>query len=53
MGTKNVLFVDLSQLRDFMPTLVKNAHVYSRLLFTEKKKNTRKKGGGGLGLLSG
>ena len=37
-----------------MLTLVKNAHVYSRLLFT-KKKSTRKGGGGGggLGPLSG
>ena len=39
-------FVDLSQLQDFIPTLVKNAHVNSRLLFT-KKKSTGKKGGGG------
>ena len=29
-----------------MPTLVKNAHVYSRLLFTKKKTSTRKVGWG-------
>ena len=46
MGTKMCLIVDLSQLQDFMPTLVKNAHVYSRLLFT--KKNPPEKGGTGL-----
>ena len=32
-----------------MPTLVKNAHFYSRLLFT--KKNSTRKGGGGAGPL--
>ena len=43
---KNVLFR-----WDFMPTLVENANVYSRLLFT-KKKSTREGGPGSLGPLS-
>ena len=38
-------FIDLLQLQDFMQTLVKNAHVYSRLLSTKKK--TPEKGGPG------
>ena len=41
---KMCFFVDLSQLQDFMPTRVKNKHVYSRLLFTKKKNQSTRKG---------
>ena len=36
VGTNMCSFVDLSQLQDYMLTLVKNAYVYSRLPFTKK-----------------
>ena len=53
VGTKmctNVLFVDLSQLQDFMPTHKKCTR-YSRLLCSKKKTTTTEKVGGGGGFL--
>lgn len=42
VGTKICFFVNLSQLKDFMPTLLKTAHSHSRLLLL-KRKSTRKR----------